>query len=117
MLVLAVPPYSLDACVPVCVPYPQSWVFGALTFERRAALYGIYAALYSSPLLLRGLDWQDPWVLGVLALGVVHVQVGMHVLLVHCVVKLDIDHVPGGCCHALWRVGANNEKQSCYRGC
>ncbi len=57
-------------------PAPQSWAFGALTFERRAALYGIYAALYGSPLLLRGLDWQDPWVIGVLALGVLHVQVG-----------------------------------------
>ncbi|GLI59580.1 hypothetical protein VaNZ11_001505 [Volvox africanus] len=52
-----------------------AWVLAAISDEDRAALYGIYAALYGSPLLLRGLNWQDPWVLFMVALCVVHVQV------------------------------------------
>ncbi|GLC40277.1 hypothetical protein PLESTB_001599700 [Pleodorina starrii] len=51
-----------------------AWVLAALSDEDRATLYGIYAALYGSPLLLRGLNWQDPWVLFMLVLCVVHVQ-------------------------------------------
>ncbi|GIL58732.1 hypothetical protein Vafri_13734 [Volvox africanus] len=52
-----------------------AWVLAAISDEDRAALYGIYAALYGSPLLLRGLNWQDPWVLFMVALCVIHVQV------------------------------------------
>ncbi|KAG2495328.1 hypothetical protein HYH03_006598 [Edaphochlamys debaryana] len=52
----------------------MSWVLAALSDEDRAVLYGTYAALYGTPLLLRGLDWQDPWVLFMLALCAVHVQ-------------------------------------------
>ncbi|GFR42118.1 hypothetical protein Agub_g2961, partial [Astrephomene gubernaculifera] len=51
-----------------------AWVLAALSDEERAALYGTYAALYGSPLLLRGLSWQDPWALLMVALCVVHVQ-------------------------------------------
>ncbi|KXZ44746.1 hypothetical protein GPECTOR_63g70 [Gonium pectorale] len=51
-----------------------AWVLAAISDEDRAPLYGIYAALYGSPLLLRGLDWQDPWVLLMLGLCVAHVQ-------------------------------------------
>ncbi|GIL97598.1 hypothetical protein Vretimale_3131 [Volvox reticuliferus] len=51
-----------------------AWVLAAINDEDRAALYCIYAALYGSPLLLRGLNWQDPWVLFMVALCVVHVQ-------------------------------------------
>ncbi|EFJ45407.1 hypothetical protein VOLCADRAFT_121169 [Volvox carteri f. nagariensis] len=51
-----------------------AWVLAAISDEDRAALYGVYAALYGSPLLLRGLDWQDPWMVFMLVLCVVHVQ-------------------------------------------
>ncbi|PNH03706.1 hypothetical protein TSOC_010228 [Tetrabaena socialis] len=51
-----------------------AWALAAISDEDRAALYGTYAALYGAPLLLRGLDWQDPWALLMLALCVAHVQ-------------------------------------------
>ncbi|KAG2454832.1 hypothetical protein HYH02_000664 [Chlamydomonas schloesseri] len=51
-----------------------SWALAAISDEDRAALYTLYAALYGSPLLLRGLDWNDPWALTMLALCVAHVQ-------------------------------------------
>ncbi|KAG2440078.1 hypothetical protein HXX76_004192 [Chlamydomonas incerta] len=51
-----------------------SWALAAISDEDRAALYTLYAVLYGSPLLLRGLDWSDPWALTMLALCVAHVQ-------------------------------------------
>lgn len=54
---------------------PQSWALAAISDEDRAALYGLYAVLYGSPLLLRGLEWNDPWAITMLVLCVAHVQV------------------------------------------
>ena len=53
----------------------QSWALVAISSEERSTLYLTYAGLYAAPLLARGLDWQDPWALSVLALGAVHMQV------------------------------------------
>ncbi|PNW84551.1 hypothetical protein CHLRE_03g148350v5 [Chlamydomonas reinhardtii] len=51
-----------------------SWALAAISDEDRAALYGLYAVLYGSPLLLRGLEWNDPWAITMLVLCVAHVQ-------------------------------------------
>jgi hypothetical protein len=84
------PPHSIRPYSPYCAarPHvtaapsahpsrlrPQAWVLAALTDEDRAARYGLTAALYASPLLLRGLDWSEPWALAMLVLCATHVQV------------------------------------------
>lgn len=65
------------ACPCACTPSPQAWVLPALTNPERSPLYLTYCLLYATPLLLEGFDVTDKYCLAMLALGALHVQVGL----------------------------------------